>query len=458
MTLLDSSMVLGVTALRFEGKTLDAEVANALEEASIDFGIDGASTLSLTLRDTHRTLLRSGMLSQSITAQIDGNSFQLAQVRKSGHDLECVFEDLAVAALRTHDSPLIVAAGTTTRLDFAKRLVGEEPWVQFVGPYPWKLEVTKAEIGRGKIGTLDGTQKPETEDSWTALGRIADEVQWRRFVRNNKEVWFVPDQFLMARTPEYTAREFSEGVDHIDFDYDTGKPVATATVNARSGKWSVLVGSVVTLSGCGPADGNWLVTKISRSLFTVGITITLEQPRPELPEPVQEAPESGSPEMKEEGVGVDQGGVSGGHVNTGAVSDKGWSWPVNGPITSGFGPRGKPHSVGFGISIGSTNHEGIDIGVSDGTPVGAAKDGVVIKAGEASGYGLAVYIDHGGSVSRYGHLSKVQTKRGLEVGRGDQIGLSGHTGDATGPHLHFEIRPHDNPEDPLKYLPAPTRR
>ncbi|MBR0063735.1 MAG: peptidoglycan DD-metalloendopeptidase family protein [Oscillospiraceae bacterium] len=108
-------------------------------------------------------------------------------------------------------------------------------------------------------------------------------------------------------------------------------------------------------------------------------------------------------------------------------------WPVEGVITSYFGTRS--------VSVGSSNHRGIDIGVPKGTAIAAADSGDVIFAGWASGYGNFVKIRHdNGDITCYGHLSKISVSEGDRVIQGDKIGEAGSTGVSTGSHLHFEIR------------------
>lgn len=108
--------------------------------------------------------------------------------------------------------------------------------------------------------------------------------------------------------------------------------------------------------------------------------------------------------------------------------------PVSGGITSWFGNR---DDVG---DVGSKYHEGIDIGVGEGTPVGAAGAGTVTQAGWYGGYGNAIIIDHGnGLETLYGHLSEVLVNVGDLVTQLQTIGLSGNTGNSTGPHLHFSV-------------------
>jgi murein DD-endopeptidase MepM/ murein hydrolase activator NlpD len=87
-----------------------------------------------------------------------------------------------------------------------------------------------------------------------------------------------------------------------------------------------------------------------------------------------------------------------------------------------------------------TMHWGIDLAAPMLTPEYAAMDGVVLKAGAASGFGLAVYILHeNGDVTVYGHMEKILVKVGDYVEAGQQIALLGQRGQSTGPHLHFEV-------------------
>lgn len=111
------------------------------------------------------------------------------------------------------------------------------------------------------------------------------------------------------------------------------------------------------------------------------------------------------------------------------------------PITSKFGPRG------------GVLHAGIDIAAAPLTPIGSAGPGTVTRAAWFNGYGNCVDIDHGGGYStRYGHMAKILVKQGQTVAAGTTLGLEGATGDATGPHLHFEVRLNGTPQDPLKVL------
>jgi len=121
--------------------------------------------------------------------------------------------------------------------------------------------------------------------------------------------------------------------------------------------------------------------------------------------------------------------------------------PVAGPVTSPFGARTSP-------TTGAQEfHEGIDIGAAQGTPIRAAASGTVTFAGEMSGYGNVVIVQHAaGLQTRYAHQSAMSVTAGQTVAAGDVIGAVGATGEATGPHLHFEVRLNGVAVDPAPYL------
>lgn len=103
-------------------------------------------------------------------------------------------------------------------------------------------------------------------------------------------------------------------------------------------------------------------------------------------------------------------------------------------------------------------HHGVDFAAPEGTPVYAASSGVVLNADMGSlsdAFGKVVLIEHGDKLqSLSAHLSRIDVQIGDFVQAGQQIGLVGKTGRATGPHLHFELWRNGYPQDPLRYLPA----
>ncbi len=117
-------------------------------------------------------------------------------------------------------------------------------------------------------------------------------------------------------------------------------------------------------------------------------------------------------------------------------------------LTSSFGTRTDPFKGRRAM------HGGIDLAGPVGTPIYATADGVVIRAGyNRGGYGNLVEIDHGnGIVTRYAHMSKILTKKGDRIDRGQQIGAMGSTGRSTGSHLHYEVRIDGKPVNPIPFM------
>jgi len=123
-------------------------------------------------------------------------------------------------------------------------------------------------------------------------------------------------------------------------------------------------------------------------------------------------------------------------------------WPVNGRLTSRFGPRVSPFTGKKRL------HAGVDIGARTGTEVRSPASGKVVVAAYDGKMGKFIRIDHGFNIeTTYGHLSKILVKYGDRVHRGDLIGLVGSTGKfSTGPHLHYQVAVNDKVVDPLHYI------
>ncbi len=156
--------------------------------------------------------------------------------------------------------------------------------------------------------------------------------------------------------------------------------------------------------------------------------------------PVAVEPRSGAPGRAVEGLaGHDHGQDDGGPTPD----------PVEGlalphaAVTSEFGWRSDP------LSGHQRFHKGADLRMAYGSEVRAAAPGVVRSAGDRSGYGLTVVVDHGnGRETRYAHLSAIDVAPGDQVGSGQLIARSGNSGRTTGAHLHFEAREFGRPVDP----------
>ncbi len=152
-------------------------------------------------------------------------------------------------------------------------------------------------------------------------------------------------------------------------------------------------------------------------------------------------------QQQHNGGGSNNGGGSGGYVSKGNFT---WPVPSCTNITQGYGS----------YDMGSF-HKGIDISGAGvyGAPIVAADSGRVIKAsfgvwGDGyGGYGNVVAIDHGGGYSTlYGHMSSIACSEGQQVTKGQVIGYVGATGQATGPHLHFEVRVNGSTVNPMNYF------
>ena len=122
-------------------------------------------------------------------------------------------------------------------------------------------------------------------------------------------------------------------------------------------------------------------------------------------------------------------------------------WPVEGPIIAPFGVRWQG---------GPNIHRGVDIVVPTGTPVYAMSDGEVRFAGTMTDFGLVVWVDHRDAIlTIYAHLSEIHVVEGQAVTKDQTLGLSGESGNASGPHLHFEIRGRGHQVDPVAMLGGP---
>ncbi|BAJ28442.1 MULTISPECIES: peptidoglycan DD-metalloendopeptidase family protein [Kitasatospora] len=133
-----------------------------------------------------------------------------------------------------------------------------------------------------------------------------------------------------------------------------------------------------------------------------------------------------------------------------ATASSGYVAPAPGSVTTGYKVAGSNWSSGY--------HTGIDFPVSTGTSLKAIAGGTVVSAGNGGAYGNQVVIKLAdGKYAQYAHLSSISVSAGQAVTAGQQIGLSGATGNVTGPHLHFEIRTtpdYGSDIDPVAYLAA----
>ena len=131
-----------------------------------------------------------------------------------------------------------------------------------------------------------------------------------------------------------------------------------------------------------------------------------------------------------------------------------------GGVESSVMPRGWPVpydvariSSAFGEHRGSSRHKGLDLTAPKGTKVRATADGRVTFAGRSGDFGRLVIVEHSnGYETRYAHLKSISVNKGKKVKRGAVIGTVGESGNATGPHLHYEVRLQGTPVNPRSYL------
>lgn len=228
------------------------------------------------------------------------------------------------------------------------------------------------------------------------------------------------------------------------------KTATLASANGLSESDTLSVGQVLKVP---PADGIYVKLRSGESLSHLAIRYGVKV------EEIQKANQIADPRTLRAGQTIflpgadpiakreprrDRGEFK--HASRGLVADigravgHGFFWPTAGKISSTFGERD------------GRKHTGVDIPRPKGSPIHAARGGVVIAAGWNGDYGKTVDISHGdGVVTRYAHCSQINVKVGDKVEKGEVIGLVGETGRATGPHLHYEVRIGGRPVNPTKF-------
>ena len=170
----------------------------------------------------------------------------------------------------------------------------------------------------------------------------------------------------------------------------------------------------------------------------------------------RKVPAQGGPYIPDEGVNMPPQAqeMLSGLDNLALLSKIVGNLPLAAPIANGeeqspFGRRVDP------INGHLAFHSGLDLSGPAGSKIYSTGDGKIIAAGRDGAYGNAIDIDHGfGIVTRYGHLSEILVQEGQTVRKGDVIGIQGSTGRTTGPHLHYEVRYHDQAMNPKNFLEA----
>lgn len=286
---------IGISDFQINGVDLDLDVANAVVNAELALSITEASTLTLTLEDPDSIIINSNVFNEAATINFGSNalSFVLVEVDKQSTVLTVTFEAFVVNALRHASGPITIAPGTMTRTDFANKLVQQIGGAGFNCATPAYLRTLKdGYTGVNKEQLSRGTIDVPLEDSWTALQRLASEIQWVCF-ETFGVVYFGPYSWLIQPSQiKLAPQQWTNGVTTIDGTYNVNQPLGDLTINCVADSWSPVTGDGIQINGlgpfsnAGPTPGLWLVSGMSRpSMTEPDIIITCVQSLPGLPEP-----------------------------------------------------------------------------------------------------------------------------------------------------------------------------
>lgn len=252
-----------------------ANLHDVLQNAELNRTMEGASTLTVTLLDSKRKLIRSRLVNERSTVNVDGLLFEYVGYAKGDDKLTLNFEDAAVDDLRHIKGPFAAKPRTTTRTKFASRLAEDVRYLKFRGE-PGELALTT--LARGK-----------QESSWAALRRTAEERQWRCFI-SEYVLYYGSDDWLSELRRPLVISEDDDGIDYINPSADNRKRATRCEVSAWAKRWAAAPGYPVKIERLGNLAGNgvWLTQSLRRSLFSQQTNITLIRKMPDLPEPLPE--------------------------------------------------------------------------------------------------------------------------------------------------------------------------
>jgi hypothetical protein len=263
-------------------KPVGAFAGDLLVACTMTRSMTQASTIALTFADPTRQLMTSPLLNQAVTISVGcypDLRFTLVQVQKSKDQITAGFEDALINKLRGIKGPWSVGPGAMDRVAFVRHMlydVGTE--IDVIGPADGATPKSLVPLTRG-------TAQDPNEDTWACITRLAQDVGYRAF-SDGHSIWFAPDDWLMNHRPLFPVAEFTDLCDYVDFDYDAGKPVSTATIFGYSTTWSGPIGAGLYLSNMAAANGStYLVSEISRDLFHTPVTVKVVANGPSLPEP-----------------------------------------------------------------------------------------------------------------------------------------------------------------------------
>jgi hypothetical protein len=270
------------------------------------------------------------------------------------------------------------------------------------------------------------------ETSWECMGRLADEVQWRRFVRGG-ELWYVSEKWLAAQQPAYRISEVSAGVVDLSFDFETRSEATQATLRCQARRYSILPGDIVELVDEGPADGAWLVNAMRRSVFSQIVEVTLRRAQAKLPEP--------APQVEKVSVGSSEvslataGGGSDGGTPTGELANVrldgrwGGAQAVFEQFVTPFmsrqglkaGSQKRSATGSIGSSSTSDHHVSQSNAYATDYPTYSGGGPAAALAAAMPGSGFAANTYNTGSISAGGARFRCQILWGSRVQHGDHV-------------------------------------
>lgn len=333
------------------------------------------------------------------------------QVQRSG-------QPQAYASWRTEAEHIVSAyglpGGDLTGIIGSSDITGPGPYFFYRG-----LPPTKA---GGRWGN---------ENSWTALQRMASDVNWRAF-SSAGTIFFLTEDWLFKSQPVHRLSESSRGVLDISGDIDNRKLNGIITMEVLMKRWAAPPGSMIELFDCGPFDGKWLVSETDRSLYSERGTITLKQPGAALPEPADPNLTAGGSISNPPIVGPQE-----------TPNYQAGTTLIN-PIAPGFGSVGSPGPIHTTEGLGGTNagpngvlwprQDALDFSAPATTPVLAVESGKIVRfsghdpflgpvAGVHGPFAWSIYLQGlSGALWYYTHLDTRTVGEGIDVSIGDQVG------------------------------------
>ena len=263
---------IGIPDFLINGGAFTEDVTSAVKDIVLESTVGGASTVTMTLKDPYREILRSEAINYTDQITIDTLSFTCVEFSKSGDTLDIIFEATGVHALRMQRG-VTASTTTTTITSFAQSLVTAVPGLKFVGqPTPTIFP----------IATARGSSDDPTEDSWACLQRLAGTAGWRCW-EYNTTVYFGSDIFWAKSPVAATFQEFQTPNQNgaclnIDFDFDYGQAMAPITATTLVGLITYAPGNPINVVTMGPASGIYIVYSMQRDMFNPTATVELQWP------------------------------------------------------------------------------------------------------------------------------------------------------------------------------------